>query len=318
MTFQAFSGSQTVKNRMIAPVRAQWTARALAPDTDLNWNRDGQPDSINGALAQTQDRTVFEQRTGIPADLAQLCEHLVAAGVRKSDAPDTAAGFALEGADAVLAFGIGWLDAIRPGADLGMIVPQFARHCLNRLLEPNFALAGHISPDLRGAGLQILAFWDRELAGHTMTRGDWRDVQRQAMAATAKDTDPWSYRIATFIEALAWPVRSVSREFVGLFEPFLFNWLIYCETAFMTDEERTDREHLLLAWKAMATAPRDEGVNIDFDPLESLPQSARVISVDHVMRTMDRMIAIREAARPRKDEVILDLMNGLLTLIRAA
>ena len=303
---------------MLEPVRAQWSARALVPDANFHRESDGQANSISGALAGTQDRGEFEQRTGIPADLAHLCEQLLAAGVRKSEAPDTVAGFSLDAADAVFAFGTAWLDAIRPGADLSIIVPQFARHCLDRLLKPDFDLAAHISPDLRAVGLQILSFWDREFAGESTTRGDWRGIQRATMLATAKDTDAWGYRIATFIEAIAWPVRSVSREFVGLFEPFLFNWLMYLETAFMTDEERMDREHLLLGWKAMATAPRDEVGNIGFDPLESLPESSRVISTDHIMRTMDRMMAVREAARTRKDEVIHDLMGTVLTLIRSA
>ena len=318
MILQAFSGSPAVKTQMLGPVRAQWSARALTPDVNLNWKSDGQANSISGTLAKTQDRDEFEQRTGIPADMAQLCEQLIAAGVRKFDAPDTTVGFSLAAADTVLAFGTEWLDAIRPGADLSMIVPQFARHCLNLLLKPDFDLAGHISPELRDVGFQILTFWDRELAGQSTTRGDWRDVQRVAMAATVKDTDAWGYRIATFLEAVAWPVQSVSREFVGLFEPFLFNWLMYLETPFMTNEERMDREHLLLGWKAMAIAPRDEVGNIDFDPLESLPESARVISTDHIMRTMDRAIAVREAARTRKDEVIRDQMDTVLALIRGA
>ena len=318
MTLQAFSGSAATKTEMVGPVRAQWSARALAPDANFHWDTDGQANSISSALANTHDRGEFEQRTGIPADLAQLCEQLLVAGVRKSEAPDTSVGFSLEAADSVFAFGTEWLDAIRPGADLSMIVPQFARHCLDRLLKPDFALAVHIGPELRDVGFRILTFWDRELAGESTTRGDWRDVQRLAMAGTAKDTDAWGYRIATFIEAIAWPVRSVSREFAGLFEPFLFNWLMYLETAFMTDEERMDRKHLLLGWKAMATAPRDEVGNIDFDPLESLPESARVISADHIIRTMDRAIAVREAARTRKDEVLRDQMDTVLTLIRGA
>ncbi|WP_066817829.1 hypothetical protein [Sphingomonas mali] len=316
MTLQAFGGSPAVKSQLLEPVRVLWNARALAPDANLNWKSDGQPNSISGALAETHDRGEFEQRTGIPADLAQLCEQLIAAGVRKSEAPD--GGFSLDASDTVLVFGTEWLDAIRPGVDLSLVVPHFARHCLDLLLKPNFALAAHIGADLRGVGFQILSFWDRELAGQSTTRGDWRGVQRAAMTATAKDTDPWSYRVATFIEAIAWPVQSVSREFAGLFEPFLFNWLLYLETAFMTDEERIDREHLLRGWKAMATAPRDEAGNIDFDPLESLPESSRVISSDHIMRTMDRMTAVREAARDRKDEVIRALMNTVLTLVDSA
>ena len=318
MNFQAFSGSLAVKTEMLGPVREQWSARALAPDVNLNWNSDGQVNSIGGTLARTQDRDEFEKRTGIPADLVQLCEQLIAAGLRRSAAPDTATGVSLEAADEVLAFGTEWLDAIRPGADLTLVVPRFARHCLDLLLKPDFELAGHVDPELRGVGVQILTFWDREFAGQSTTRTDWRDLQRAAMAVSAENTDAWGYRIATFIEAIAWPVTSVSREFAGLFEPFLFNWLMYLDTAFMTDGERIDREHLLLGWKAMATAPRDEAGNIDVDPLESLPESARVFSGDHVMRTMDRARAVREAARDRKNQVIRHLMDAVLTLIRSA
>jgi hypothetical protein len=79
-----------------------------------------------------------------------------------------------------------------------------------------------------------------------------------------------------------------------------------------------DRQHLLLGWKAMATAPRDEAGNMDFDPLESLPESSRVISTDYITRTMDRAMAVREAARSRKGEAIRDLMDTVLALIRSA
>lgn len=318
MTFQAFHGSPTVKTELLDRVRAQWNARALAPAVDLHWNSEDQPDSISGTLARTQDRSEFEQRTGIPADLAQLCEFLIVAGVRQTRAPGTAAGFLLEGRDAVLAFGTEWLNAIRPGADLSLIVPQFARYCLALLLDPEFILAEHVSTALRDVGGQILSFWDRELSGESLARIEWRDVQRAAMLATASDTSAWGYRVAAFVEAIAWPVKSVSREFVGLFEPYLFNWLMYLERPYMTDAERADRAHLLLGWKAMATAPRDEAGKIDFDPLESLPESSRVMSSDHIMQTMDRAEAVRAAARSRKDAVITALMDALLALIRSA
>ena len=86
----------------------------------------------------------------------------------------------------------------------------------------------------------------------------------------------------------------------------------------MTEEERIDREHLLIGWRAMAIAPRDDAGNIDVDPLELLPESQRVISVDYVMSTMARAQKVRGAARGRKDEVLRDLMNTVLTLIRSA
>lgn len=318
MTFQAFSASPAVKARMIEPVRQQWIARALVPDVDLVWTSDGKASSISGLLGKTQDRDAFEQRTGIPADLAKLCECLLVMGVTKNPATDSDGDVAIAGNEALLAFGTEWLDAITPGADLGMTVPLFARHCFDVMLRSDFPLSGHISPALAEVAGQIRDFWDRELAGESVSRGEWRGVQRAAMAAAASDGDAWSYRIANFIEGIAWPIATVSREFVGLFEPYFFNWLMFLETAFMTDEERPDREHMLRGWKAMATAPRDEIGLVDPDPLESLPESARVLSTEYMMRTMDRMADVRAAARGGKDAIIRETMNTLLSLIHSA
>lgn len=314
----AFRGSAAVKEQMVEPVRAQWVARALAPDVILNWQRIDQPDSLGGALAKTQDRAEFEERTGIPADLTQLCELLICARIRKVDASDPPAGFSLEGPESLLEFGTEWLDAIRPGVELHLVVPQFARSVLDALLRPDFVLAPYITPEFRDVGLRIAALWDRELAGDVPARDSWRRVQQAALAADANTTPAWGYRVATFLESMAWPVRSVSGEFAGLFGPLLFNWLLFLETAYMTEEEQIDREHLLIAWRAMAIAPRDNAGNIDFDPLESLPESQRVISVDYVTRTMERSKAVKNAARDRKDKVVRDLMNTVLALIRSA
>jgi hypothetical protein len=266
----------------------------------------------------TRDRGEFEDRTGIPAGLARLCELLIASGTQKVEAPDSAAGFSLEGAGNLLAFGTEWLDAIRPGADLSLVMPQFARYVLDRLLQPDFPLAPYIGPEFRDVGLRILTLWDRELAGHVTARDEWRRVQKAALAADADTTPAWGYRVATFLEALAWPVKSISGEFVVLFEPLFFNWLIFLETPYMTDEERADREHLLIGLRAMAIAPRDNAGHMDFDPLEALPESQRVISGDYIAATMERSKAVKDAARARKDEVIRDLMDTVLTFIRSA
>lgn len=318
MNSGAFRGSAELKERMVEPVRARWAARALVPDAALNWQRDDQPDSLGGALARTQDREEFEERTGIPAELAQLCELLLASGTQKAGAPDSAVGFSLEGAESLLAFGTEWLDAIRPGADLSLVMPQFARHFLGMLLRPDFPLAPYIAPEFRYVGLQISALWDRELAGHATARDDWRSVQEAALAADADTTPAWGYRAATLLEALAWPIRSISGEFFGLFEPLFFNWLMFLETPYMTDEERADREHLLIGLRAMAIAPRDNAGNMDVDPLETLPESQRVISADYITAAVERSEAVKDAARTRKDEVVRDLMDTILTLIRSA
>ncbi|MBB4611928.1 hypothetical protein [Novosphingobium taihuense] len=315
MTLQAFNSSQAVKVSMIEPVRKLWLARAVVPDVDLVWNGHGKASSISGLLGRTDDRETFEQRTGIPADLAKLCECLLTMGITKTPASDAAA---IAGNEALLAFGTEWLDAIAPGAELGMTVPRFARHCMDLILRPDFPLAVHVSPALVEAAGQIRDLWDRELAGQSVSRGEWRGVQRAAMSAAASDGDAWAYRIASFIEGIAWPIATVSHEFTGLFEPMFFNCLMFEETAFMTDEERSDRAHMLLGWKAMATAPRDEIGLVDPDPLEAHPESARVLSAEYLEQMMGRMAEIRAAAQGRKDTIIRETMDTVLRLIRSA
>lgn len=318
MSLEAFRCSADMKAQLVEPVRAQWNARALAPDTALNWKREDQPDSLGGALARTCDRAEFEERTGIPSELAQLCELLIAVGTQKVEVPDRPAGFALEGSESVLAFGMQWLDAVQPGADLRTVVPKFARHCLGMVLHPEFPLAAYITEQFREVGEQIAVLWDRELAGDVIGRKQWREVQNAALEADANTTPAWGFRVATFLEAMVWPVGSISGEFVGHFEPLLFNWLFFLEMDDLTEEERRDREHFLIGWRAMAIAPRDNAGIIDVDPLEALPESQRVMSPEHIMATMERSKAVRELARDRKDAVILGLMNTLLTLIRTA
>ncbi len=318
MSLEAFRGSAEMKDQLVEPVRVQWNARALAPDTALNWQREDQPDSLAGALAKTCDRAQFEERTGIPAELAELCELLIAVGTQKVELPEPEGGFSLAGADDVLSFGMEWLDAVRPGADLHPVVPQFARHCLDLVLRPDFALAPYISAEFHEVGERIAALWDQELAGESIARSTWRSLQQAALAADANTTPAWGFRVATFLEAMVWPVESISGEFVGHFEPLLFNWLFFLEMDDLTEEERCDREHFLIGWRAMAIAPRDNAGIIDVDPLEALPESQRVMSPEHVMATMERSKAVKELAQGRKDAVIRGLMNTLLPLIRTA
>ncbi len=314
----AFRGSAEVKEQLVEPVRAQWNAHALAPDTALNFEREDQPNSLAGALARTCDRAQFEERTGIPAELAQLCELLIAVGTQKVELPEPEGAFSLAGSDDILSFGMEWLDAVRPGADLQPVVPKFARHCLDLVLRPDFALAPYITAEFREVGERISALWDQELAGDSIARATWRSLQQAALEADANTTPAWGFRVATFLEAMVWPVESISGEFVGHFEPLLFNWLFFLELDDLTEDECRDREHFLIGWRAMAIAPRDNAGIIDGDPLEGLPESQRVMSPEHIMATMERAKTVKERAQGRKDAVIRGLMDTLLTLIRTA
>lgn len=313
-SYSAFLGDPALKAHLLERVRARWAACELAPDISLKWQWEGQTDSLGGTLGQTRDCATFEAETGIPVDLAMLCEALLSAAVTKPQTADAAIG----GAPEILAFGMEWLEAIRPGADPAMVVPRFARDCLETLLAADFVLAPHITSAFRDVGMTILALWDRELAGETPGGAEWRSVRQSAMGANANETPIWGYRVATLLEAIAWPVQSVAGEFVGQFAYFLLSWLMCLECAHMTEDERADREHMLIGWRAMTIAPRSESGTIDTDPLEDLLQSQRVMAPEYVMQTMQRTVATKAAARDSKDTIVRALMDRLLTLIREA
>ena len=70
----AFHGDSKLKTDMVDRVRVKWTQRLAFPLSYLKWRTDGGIVSLSGTLAETQVPEQFVERTGLPLELATLCE----------------------------------------------------------------------------------------------------------------------------------------------------------------------------------------------------------------------------------------------------
>ena len=144
--YTAFHGDSASKAAMVDRVRAKWAQGHVFPLPYLKWRTDGGMVSLSGALAETQVPQEFVERTGLPVELASLCEGLVFSGAEFSEDNNAHRGLATRGGESILAFAMEWLDAIPVGADLGGVVPRFMHGFLASVLEPGFAMAARLSP----------------------------------------------------------------------------------------------------------------------------------------------------------------------------
>jgi hypothetical protein len=317
---QAFQGDVALKARMTESVRARWAANELLPASILKWQPDQKIVSLCAAMVESQDGDVFQQRTGIPLELAMLCEALIAVGVDLRPDETQPGGFVMRGAPSILSFGMEWLDAIPPGADLSVVVPRFMAQVVEMVLKPDFAVAEHIVPDVRDAASRVLELWKLELLGRAVEAKDWRSVRMAAVMASEACNTPWCFPIAAFVEALAWPVHTVAAEFVSLFQTFLVNWMNYLERPFLSEEDRANQLHALIGWQAIARAERDAAQDEAAMQalLDTMPDSKRALMAvgDPIVR--ERVREAKARAREATVPVLRGQMDCVLKLIAAA
>ncbi|NWK94587.1 hypothetical protein DM806_02655 [Sphingobium lactosutens] len=319
MSIRAFGGDAARKSAMVEAVRPRWESNALLPATILKWDADSEIHSLGGALAETDDRATFEEKTGIPLECAMLCEALMALAVDISADPTSAQGFSMRGPSGILSFGMEWLDAVRPGADLSEVVPQFAAYILGIISSDVFALAGEIEPPVKAVAAQIHALWLRELAGETIASSEWSIVRRKAMAATTSNRSLFGHTIATFVESVAWPVRSLAPEFVALFQTVLVTWMTYLQRPFFSEEEQRDQDHAMIGWQRIDQVSREGGSDEDMQAaLDALPESKRVMESTFAPDVKARRAEVQEQARIATDPMLREQMNIVLKLIADA
>lgn len=311
---QAFHGSQALKNEMVSRVRSLWADGKLVAGGALLWDDEKALYSINGALAQSSDAEVFQTRTGIPFDLAMLCESVLvlnSVAVKDKSAP---IGFKVVHDPVLDAAVTGWLEAIRPGADLDSVIPKFMVFFLGLVLSDPFPQRDHIPADIRRVAEQILKHWQVELSGQTVDARVWRQLRAEAVKATETVQQPWAYPIAHFVETLAWPLTSVTKE---LRQPFMFltgNLLSFLQTPYQADADKHLAEMALKGHLTMhhmdregKNRPEDRQAMLDANPaiqeamswyaddvrnarIKMAQQQAFVATTPHIQRLMDRLV----------------------------
>lgn len=318
--YSAFLGDPARKAALVEQIRTRWQAGQVFPLPYLKWRTDGGMVSLAGALAQTQVPEEFIERTGLPVELATLCESLVYSGAEFREDEGAPWGMAIRGAEPVLAFAMEWLEAVPVGADLGLVVPRFMHAFLAGILAPEFAMAAHLRPALRASAERILGQWERELNDQPVTAKEWRSVRAEALRASEDQSDPWGFVLAEGIESLAWPVKGLAAEFVPIFQVFMKELRQFLVTPFLSSEDREIVTRSLVGLRALSRAQRDP--QLSQLPTELLlkhdPPSQRAVQALMNAQTQARLDVARRQAQALLDRSMREQMDRLCRLIQAA
>jgi hypothetical protein len=315
----AFHGDPARKADMVDRVRAKWTQRLVFPLSYLKWRTNGGIVSLSGALAETQVPEQFIDRTGLPVELATLCEGLVQAGAEFIEDKSAPSGFAMRGGEAILAFAMEWLDAIPVGADLGGVVPRFMHSFLASVLAPDFAMSAHVSPAVRAGAERILGLWEREMSGVQVGPKEWRSLRADALRASEDDSDPWGCALSELVESLAWPVRGLAPEFVPIFQIYAKAMVEFLAAPYLSIEDRDILTQSMVGLRELSRANRDPLLMLmsPETPLERDPQTTAVLAFMQA-ETQARLSTAKQQARSESDTVLRQQMDCLRRLIEAA
>ena len=318
--YTAFHGDSARKAAMVDRVRDKWARGLVFPLPYLKWRTDGGLVSLSGALAETQVPEEFVERTGLPVELATLCEGLVNSGAEFSEDKNAHRGLAMRGGESIMAFAIEWLDAIPVGADLGEVVPRFMHGFLASVLEPGFAMAAHLSAAMRGCAQRILGLWEREIGGAPVAPKEWRNVRADALRAADDHSDPWGIALSELIESLAWPARGLAPEFVPIFQVFVKEFRQFLVMPYLSSEDQDLVKQSAVGLRELNRAQRDPELSqLPFEALlERHPQSKAAVLTFMKAETQARIGAAKKQAQTASDHALRQQMDSLLDLIRAA
>jgi len=318
---QAFHNDPALKAEMLKRVHSMLDAGQLIAAAVLRWMPEQSVYSYSGALVESGDNQVFEERSGIPALAALLCEATVAVSVIQIPDESRNLGYEFRTDADVSRFALQWIEAVRPGADLSKVVPQFMIAFLEFMLSSDFEQSAYISSGMRTAAEGILANWQSEFAGVAIDPKAWRVLRNEAVKVTENGQEAWSWPIAHFIETMAWPLKDISGEFQN---PFMFvcgNWLAYLQRPFLAEEDRdiselTLKGHLLLRAEEErkgSVTPEEYQALLDANPDIKWAMTYRTDPVASA-RVKDGQTRAFAATTPR----LRMLMNQLLKFIEAA
>ena len=317
---QAFHGHAALKSELLKPLRVRWRDGELFASSMLKWMPEHHLYSVSAALIGSDDVSAFEQRTGIPIALANLCEGLASIGVIMVPDQGTRSGQKFVSDERVADFAIEWLDAIQPGSDLSSVEPHFMVQHLGSVLAPSFEFAEFIEPQVRSVAEGILDLWRRETAGEVVSSQEWRAVRVAAVAASEVASDGWGKSVADFCEAVAWPVASINAEFIQHFMVLTQQVLDFLRMPFLSEEDQTNRKMVAEGWSRIAAAEKEQALDerAMHALLDSMPDIKRAMFAGQDPIVRDRVKAANIAAFEATTPMLQQQMRRLLNLLRAA
>ena len=318
MSLRAFLGDPVLRTEMLERVQERWEARQVVPSIYLKWSANSKFASLAGTIAETQDPETFVARTGIPLELALLCETFISAGISFLDDENAPFGFVMRGDDAIWSFGTEWLDAIAVDDDVSDVVARFLPSFLARILSDDFALSVHIDPGVGAAAQEIVNLWTRERRGETVSRQEWRTVRTSALRASETSRDPEGYPVAELVESLPWPLAGIATELPAICHKFLHSYLQVLAAPFLPQKDQVDRIACLVGARELSGA-RGEGRFADVSDevlLDHFPHVKSAILATRRPEAISRMDAAKQRARPLMAPFLRQQMDSLLALLR--
>lgn len=285
----------------------------------MKWSPDRGFASLTGTIGETGDPEAFTGRTGIPLELALLCETLINAGISFVDDPEAPFGTTLSGDDRILAFGIEWLEALDVAHELSSVVSRFLPVFLSGMMSDDIPLVQHVSPEVRAAADDIVALWTRELQGEAVSRQEWRAVRAGALCASEASSEPAAYPFAELVESLPWSISGFAPEFPAICHSFLHGLLQALAAELLSPQDRAIWAKAANGARTLARARGEQRFAGASDEaiLSHLPDVERAMFENSQPAVMSRMSAAKNSARRLMTRMLRQQMDQILGLLRS-
>ncbi len=318
MSLRAFLGDPALKNETLNRVREGWEARQIIPLIYLKWSSGAGVASLAGTIAQTQDPGLFVARTGLPLELALLCEILINTGITFEDDAASPRGFTMSGDARIWSFGMEWLEAITVDDDLSDVATRFLSVFLKQILSDDFPLSANIDPAVRSVAQEILRLWEGESGGEPVPARAWRPVRANALRASEGSGDPAGYAVSDLVESLAWPRAEIATELPVIYQKFLQSCLQVMTATFLAPQDRTDWTQSQVAQRELRrvrTEPQYADLS-DEELLDRHPEIRQAMRAPQQPEMAARMDKAKQQARAAMGPFLYQQMDGLLNLLR--
>ena len=215
----AWGGSLERKQSVVSAVSAAIGGNRHAwPSTSLGVGQisEGTPCGNGYCLAfDTVDAAELERRAGLPVDVLLMIGGALAVTVHVGwTGPPTPVHVVPSTEDALVRA----LEAIRPGADLEALRPLYVAGLLRDLRDLVPPEDGGVAASLPQVIERIAQLHLEAHAGRALEASTWSSVRNDAVAATDAARTELGGHIASFVEAVAWPLEDLVAELPRLVE----------------------------------------------------------------------------------------------------
>ncbi len=314
-TYSAFWGEPRRKQAAINTLSKHLANGRVMPWPKTSFGDPPMMCSVMGATVEADSDADYEAQLCIPATIARLHETLLFhCGEMKPPAEGQDGEERFELAAFARDYPVQWLEAVRVGADLRAVLPQFVGWLLQDFLD---AERWPLVAASQGVGRRLLDHFEQVLAGQTVPPAAWAATRRAAVQATDVAPDAINHALCTFMESVAWPPQEAADEWPSAFSAL---WLALEEAlqqAHCTPQELGHRQALRLAFDAAKSAPEYKHLSVG-ELIQSHPQLSVLTKEMNSSAARARRQQVAQAALPQVLQMAQRQFEALLCLTRTA